>query len=130
MNRQIIRINESQLRQIVTESINRVLDEISASTVNNYMQGRAEQSRGERPISNAIWHKYAKEYRRRVEQGELDGISMKQYIRWCLGKDAERTNDRESFNYAQAAMRGANGGDATYRDKQAKLFGQWNDPEN
>lgn len=129
--KQRIRLTESDLQRIISESVKRVMNEVSASTVNNYVQGRLAQSRGERDASPAKWRKYGREFRNKEDEEGCDyyqkyGITMHDYVDNQLGKEAERTSDREQFNYNQAASRGLRGGDATYRGKQAEPFGKWN----
>ena len=54
MNKKLIRLTESDLHRIVKETANRVLNEISDATKQSYINGRRQQGRGNRPLSNTM----------------------------------------------------------------------------
>ena len=61
MNKKLIRLTESDLHRIVKETANRVLNEISDATKQSYINGRRQQGRGNRPLSNTMIKKGEKD---------------------------------------------------------------------
>lgn len=69
MKKNTVRLTESQLHRVIKESVNRLLNEISPSLKQKYIDGRVAQANGERELSPAMLRKSEEELRRYKGEG-------------------------------------------------------------
>lgn len=61
--KQLIRLTEGDLHQIIENAVRRTINEISKDTVDNFHKGRIKQSLGKRPYSDAFKRRADRDYK-------------------------------------------------------------------